>query len=87
VPPAQPRPPIGHFDGGLPRTDGSVAAALRRWTRALGEVVDRGDLPGNLHENALPLTLGEVTAATYLAFLAARRKLMAAKIREYYERL
>ena len=33
------------------------------------------------------MTLEEVTAATYPEFLSARRKLMAAKIREYYERL
>jgi len=33
------------------------------------------------------MTLGEVTAATYPEFLAARRKLMAAKIRDYYDQL
>lgn len=53
----------------------------------LGEIIDRDDLSRNLRENALPMTLGEVTSVTYPAFLAARRKLMAAKIREYYERL
>ena len=37
--------------------------------------------------NALPSTIGEVTAATYPEFLAARRKLMAAKMRAYYEQL
>ena len=31
--------------------------------------------------------LGEVTAATYPEFLTARRKLMAAKMRAYYEQL
>jgi hypothetical protein len=53
----------------------------------LGEIVDHDDLSRNLRESALPMTLGEVTAVTYPSFLAARRKLIAAKIREYYERL
>jgi len=54
---------------------------------ALGEITDPADLAKNLRENALPPTLGEVTSASYPEFLAARRKLMAAKIREYYESL
>ena len=60
---------------------------IRTGVLTLGEIIDRGDLSRNLRENALPMTLGEVTAATYPEFLAERRKLMAAKIREYYERL
>jgi hypothetical protein len=53
----------------------------------LGEITDPGDLSRNLRENALPPTLREVTAPVYPEFLVARRKLMAAKICEYYERL
>ncbi len=64
-----------------------VAEQIRAHLLTLGEIIDNGDLSGNLHENALPVTLGEVTAATYPEFLAGRRKLMAARIREYYERL
>ena len=60
---------------------------IRTGVLTLGEIIDRDDLSRNLRENALPMTLGEVTAVTYPALLAARRKLMAAKIREYYERL
>jgi hypothetical protein len=54
---------------------------------ALGEITEPDDLSRNLPENALPPTLGEVTASVYPEFLVARRKLMAAKIRDYYERL
>jgi hypothetical protein len=64
-----------------------VAEQIRTNVLTLGEIIDRDDLSRNLRENALPLTLGEVTAATYPEFLAGRRKLMAAKIRDYYERL
>jgi hypothetical protein len=53
----------------------------------LGEITDPDDLSRNLRENALPPTLGEVTASVYLEFLAARRKLMASKIRQYYDGL
>jgi hypothetical protein len=64
-----------------------VEEQIRTGVLTLGEIIDHDDLSRNLRENALPVTLGEVTAVTYPAFLAARRKLMAAKIREYYERL
>ena len=60
---------------------------IRTGVLTLGEIIDRDDISRNLRENALPQTLGEVTAVTYPEFLASRRKLMAAKIREYYERL
>lgn len=45
------------------------------------------DLEANLAENAIPDFIGEVTAQNYQEFLDARRKLMAAMIREYYEAL
>lgn len=64
-----------------------VEEQIRTGVLTLGEIIDRDDLSRNLRENALPMTLEEVTAATYPEFLSARRKLMAAKIREYYERL
>lgn len=64
-----------------------VEEQARTGVLTLGEIIDRSDLSRNLRENALPKTLGEVTAATYPEFLADRRKLMATKIREYYERL
>jgi hypothetical protein len=64
-----------------------VDEQIRTGVLTLGEIIDHGDLSRNLRENALPMTLGEVTVATYPEFLAARRKLMAAKIREYYEQL
>jgi hypothetical protein len=64
-----------------------VEEQVRTGVLTLGEIIDRSDLSRNLRENALPKTLGEVTAATYPEFLADRRKLMATKIREYYDRL
>ena len=54
---------------------------------ALGEIKDAADLARNLEENAIPANLIEVSAATYPAFLAERRRLMASAIRKYYENL
>ena len=53
----------------------------------LGEIVDAKDLANNLTENAVPQTLGMVTAGSYPEFLIERRALMAAAIRRYYEQL
>lgn len=53
----------------------------------LGEINDHDDLARNLSENALPATLSEVTSANYREFLSERRKLIANKIRAYYEQL
>lgn len=53
----------------------------------LGEITDQKDLEANLAENAIPDFIHEVTAQNYQDFLMERRKLMAAMIREYYERL
>lgn len=53
----------------------------------LGEITDAADLAANLSENAIPPILEEITAGNYREFLAARRKLMAAAIRDYYHQL
>lgn len=53
----------------------------------LGEIIDEDDLNKNLEENALPENFSEVDASTYKEFLGERRKLMARKIREYYDQL
>ena len=53
----------------------------------IGEIVDSGDLKANLAENAIPDFIAEVASANYREFLDARRKLMAAMIRKYYEAL
>ena len=53
----------------------------------LGEITDHEDLQRNLAENAVPASLGTVPAATYPEFLRERRRLMAAYIRDYFERL
>ena len=53
----------------------------------IGEITDQADLNANLSENAIPDFISEVTAENYREFLDARRKLMAAMIRRYYEAL
>lgn len=53
----------------------------------LGEITDAADLAANLAENAVPADLADVTAGRYREFLAQRRVLMAAMIRDYYRAL
>lgn len=53
-------------------------------TLRLGEISDPVDLAANLAENAVPAYIGNVTAGSYQEFLAERRRLMAAIIRDYY---
>lgn len=45
------------------------------------------DLARNLTESAVPAMLADVTAGSYQEFLAERRRLMAAIIRDYYQTL
>ncbi|WP_336275221.1 GmrSD restriction endonuclease domain-containing protein [Vreelandella indica] len=54
---------------------------------SLGEITNLTDLQANLIENAIPDFIDTVTADNYRDFLAARRKLMAQMIRDYYEAL
>lgn len=54
---------------------------------SLGEITNLTDLQANLRENAIPGFIDTVTADNYRDFLAARRKLMAQMIRDYYEAL
>ena len=53
----------------------------------LGELTDHADLHKNLVENAIPDFLPEVTVGSYREFLSERRRLMAARIRDYYQNL
>lgn len=53
----------------------------------IGEITQQTDLEANLAENAIPAFIHEVTAENYQQFLEARRKLMARKIRDYYQAL
>lgn len=53
----------------------------------LGEIRDAADFEANLRENAVPSFLPAVMAPSYPEFLAARRKLMAELIQDYYHRL
>lgn len=54
---------------------------------SLGEITTEADLAMNLTQHAIPTWIDEVTSANYEEFLVARRKLMAAKIRRYYDEL
>jgi hypothetical protein len=64
-----------------------VAAQIETGHLTLGEIVDGRDLANNLSENAIPAGLESVTAGSYREFLDQRRRLMAAVIRDYYQRL
>lgn len=64
-----------------------VDAQIASGTLTLGEITDADDLTRNLAENAVPTRLATVEAGSYREFLAERRKLMAAVIRDYYQAL
>lgn len=50
----------------------------------VGTIVNRDELAKNLKTNCVPDNIADMTAQDYPQFLLERRKLMAAKIREYY---
>lgn len=64
-----------------------VDAQIGSGVLTLGEITDAEDLARSLAENAIPTRLAEVTAGSYQEFLAERRHLMAAIIRDYYQTL
>ena len=53
--------------------------------REIGTIVKRDDFDTNLAANCIPTSVINMTVADYDAFLIERRKLMAAKIKEYYQ--
>lgn len=64
-----------------------ITAQINSGELLLGEIISHNDLEANLEENAIPAFINEVSSDNYFAFLEARRKLIAQKIREYYESL
>lgn len=66
---------------------GEVDTQIKSGVLTLGEITDADDLARNLVENAVPVQLSTVDAGSYREFLAQRRKLMAATIRDYYQAL
>lgn len=64
-----------------------IACQIATGALTLGEIATAEDLTTNLSENAVPADLAEVTANDYKKFLARRRRLMAAVIRDYYQAL
>ncbi|WP_100349233.1 DUF262 domain-containing protein [Luteimicrobium subarcticum] len=55
--------------------------------RVLGEIVDEDSVTVSLVQNAVPALIRTASAADYHSFLAARRRLMAGIMREYYSSL
>ena len=53
----------------------------------LGNIADRDLLATNLEENCIPQNIMNMTVENYDDFLTERRKMMAALIQKYYERL
>ena len=53
----------------------------------LGNIADKNLLITNLEENCIPRNIMNMTVENYDEFLTARRKMMAALIQRYYERL
>lgn len=66
---------------------GTLAEQVSSKRLTLGEITDAADLERNLVENAVPADLSNVSTETYAAFLADRRRLMAASIRRYFDNL
>ena len=52
-----------------------------------GNITDMADLRKNLRMNCIPDGMERMTVDDFPAFLAARRKLMAQKIKVYFEKL
>jgi hypothetical protein len=55
--------------------------------RKYGNIASKGGLAGNLAMHAIPESVVDMDAENYLEFLVDRRKLMAQKMRAYYESL
>ncbi|WP_366935971.1 RhuM family protein [uncultured Phascolarctobacterium sp.] len=53
----------------------------------IGNIIDEAELTKNLTENAIPVTVIHMDVKDYDAFLAERRKMMAAMIEKYYKSL
>lgn len=53
----------------------------------LGNIADKDLLATNLEENCIPQNIMNMTVENYDEFLTERRKMMAALIQKYYERL
>lgn len=63
---------------------GRAFDAAQRDEAAYGNISNVGNLRENLTQNCIPECISEMDYSRYDEFLAARRKLMAQKIKEYY---
>lgn len=63
---------------------GKVVAQCATKSIVLGNITDLSLLVANLEENCIPRSIKDMDASDYEAFLAERRKLMAAMIKRYY---
>ncbi len=66
---------------------GQLLEQCRGGKKRYGNIADAGELKANLAMHALPGGLERMTVADYSGFLSERRKLMAQKIKAYFETL
>ena len=66
---------------------GKVLSQCENGSIMLGNIADKNLLITNLEENCIPRNIMNMTVENYDEFLTARRKMMAALIQRYYERL
>lgn len=64
-----------------------LAEQIRGGPKRYGGITDLGTLRQNFEQNCLPLSLLEEQVPDYETFLAQRRKLMALRIRQWFEQL
>jgi len=65
----------------------SLIEQCRTKTLKYGEIIEQDELIKNLRANSVPISIFHMDATQYEDFLAERRKLMANKIKSYYQSL
>jgi hypothetical protein len=73
------KPPKDYFE--------IITTQMQENNKQVSGLATQQELMDNLHMNAVPTEIMEMSIADYNDFLTARRKLMAAKIKEYYHSL
>ena len=66
---------------------GELFEQCRGGTKKYGNITNMDELRANLRMHCIPESVREMTAEDYPAFLVARRKLMAQKLKAYFESL
>lgn len=73
------KPPKDYFE--------VITTQMQDNNKQVSGLATQKELLDNLHMNAVPIEIMDMSIADYHDFLTARRKLMAAKIKEYYHSL